>query len=471
MTDHDGNPLAGVRVWPASAGSRESPNAVFRDNLTLATDVGIAGGTTDTEGQAVVTNLPDAGCSFRATLKGYAVGLAFSADATIRLSKGASVSGWVLDEADKPVAGATVSFGANWMHSYFLAVSDSEGYFHIEDLPAEGWDQSPWGNAEGASGSYTITLKHESCSAGQTNVTLSPGQSMDDFIIEAYNDTTLVECEVVEFGTDTPVAGARIDGTNKIGRINGYSDSNGIFAVRVLPGPVSLSFRAPPDGVYVLEDDKPAESSLSFNASGERMAVTLKTPPIAGHLRSVRGIVLGPDDLVRSEGEVVVYAAAGTFHTSTASSYVRPVAVDSDGHFELKEVPAGRKLYLHVETEDHTLAATDVLEIPDDPDWSGYLTIDLGATQSASVVVTDEGGNVVPDRDFAVSPLVEGERIWSAERKARTDENGLLEMDGIVPGLEYYLSSVEPEKGTRPSLEATSTRIALKMVLVPLAPK
>ncbi|MHC4431238.1 MAG: hypothetical protein ACYTBS_05310, partial [Planctomycetota bacterium] len=58
--------------------------------------------------------------------------------------------------------------------------------------------------------------------------------------------------------------------------------------------------------------------------------------------------------------------------------------------------------------------------------------------------------------------------IWGADRQGRTDENGLLEIDGIVPGLEYYLSSVEPEMGTRTSPEAIDKRVTLKMVMIPL---
>lgn len=471
VTDDEGNPLPGVRVWPYSAGDRESSNPVLRDYLLLPTDVGLGGAVTDANGVAILTNLPDTACSFHATLEGYAQGLAFSGQTTIRLTRGAGVSGWVLAEDRKPVAGATVRFATNWMNNYFLAVTDHNGYFRFKDLPAKGWDQSPWGKAEGASGSYTITLEHEQCAAPEVNLTLEPDQSIDDFIIDAYRETTLVECRVVEFGTDLPVAGARIQGANRIGRINGYSDSEGVFAARVLPGRVSLRFLSPPDGVYVLDDEGPAESLLNFNATGRKMVVTLKTPPIAGFLRSVSGIVLGPDGLTWSQGKTVVYAAAGNFHTSTAGSYIRPVGIDSDGHFELQEVPAGRKLHVYVATEDHSLAATDVFDIPDDPGWSEYLVVDLRPTRSAAAVISDQDGNVVPDRQFSISPLVEGERIWTAERKGRTNENGLLELDGILPGLEYHLSSDELDGRTNPSLEATNRKLDLKMVLAPVEPQ
>jgi len=178
--------------------------------------------------------------------------------------------------------------------------------------------------------------------------------------------------------------------------------------------------------------------------------------------------VLGPDGLAPFEGETVVCAGA-----RDVRDVVGPVGVDGDGRFELKGVPAGRKLHIYAATKDRSLAAGDVFEIPDDPAWSGYLAINLRATQSASVVVKDEDGNVIPDRQFRIDPMVEGERIWRmpVDRQAQTDENGLLETDGIVPGLEYYLSSVEPEMITnpsRPSWEAISRMVTLKMVLIPL---
>jgi len=476
VTDEDENPLAGVRIWLHNAGDSASPKAVFRDELTLAANVGFVGSTTDAAGRAVIKNLPDTYCGFRTTLKGYAMAIVspIRRITRISLSRGASVSGWVLAEEDKPAAEATISFKPDWWHHHFLAVTDNRGYFHLEGLPAKGWNPTPWKGSEGASGSYAVTIKHKQCAAQAMDLTLLPGQSIDDFLIKAYSDTTLVECKVVEFGTDVPVAGARIHGWNRIGEFSGYSDSEGILTIRVLPGPVRLSFHSPPSGVYVLEW-RPAESLLDFDATGEKMTVTLETPPIAGLLRSVSGIVIGPDSMVQSDGETVVYAGAGKIKTSVGGSTERPVRIDDDGRFVLKEIPAGQRLHLYVETKDRLLAATDVFEIPDDPDWSGFLAVNLEATQSASVVIRDEDGDIIPDRSFNINPIVEGEPIWSVDIKGWTDENGLLELDGIVPGLEYYLTSIEPEMNDEsPGLsvgairEAISQVPTLKMVLVPL---
>ena len=179
--------------------------------------------------------------------------------------------------------------------------------------------------------------------------------------------------------------------------------------------------------------------------------------------------------MVQSDGETVVYAGAGKVKTSVGSSTGQSVTIDDDGRFVLKEIPAGQRLHLYVETKDRLLAATDVFEIPDDPDWSGFLAVNLESTQSASVVIRNENGDIIPDRSFNINPIVEDEPIWSVDIKGWTDENGLLELDGIVPGLEYYLTSIEPEMSDEsPGLsvgairEAISEVPALKMVLVPL---
>ncbi len=466
VTDQNGNPLAGVRIWLHRAGNRTSPNVIFRDELILPADVGFLGDVTDSAGRAIIRNLPDTYCLFRAKLKDYAETVFAPAQRITRISmsRAASISGWVLAEKDKPVEGATISLKPDWGNESFFAVSDSEGYFHLEDLPATK------SNSENAEGSYTITIGHEQYAAEAVDLALLPGESIDDLLIRAHSDTTLVECRVLEFGTDIPVAGARIQGRNRIGKFSDYSDSEGVFQVRVLPGTVSLSFHSPPDGVYMLDEPKPAESSLDFDAMGEKMTVTLKTPPVAGFLRSVSGIVIGPDGIAQSEGETFVYAGMGKIITSVGSGIEKPVRVSRDGRFELKEVPAGRRLHLYVATKDRSLAAVDVFEIPDDPDWSGLLTVNLEVTQNASTVVSDEHGDIIAGRSFKINPIVEGEPIWSVDIEGWTDENGLLELHGIVPGLEYYLTGVEREVSGESSIETVSGIFRRKMVLVPLEP-
>ena len=445
VTDHDGNPLPGARVWLYNAGDRKSYSPLFRDYVSLPTDIGSIGAVTDASGCAVVTNLPDTGCSFHATLDGYATGLAFSGQDRIRLSPGADVSGWVLTESGAAVGGATVAFKAKWMHQYFLAESDAEGRFVFTDLPARGWDMGPWGESEGASGAYKITVKHDDYAGVDTDIELLPGQNVEDLVISVSGETTLVRCLVLETGTDRPVAGARISGDNQIGSINGYSDANGIFTVRALPGPVSLRFYSPPDGVYVVEEPASGDYHISFDAEGGEMDVTLRAPAIAGRLCSVRGTVHDPQGLAVSNA--VVYAAAGRFNTATATGYVRPAGADTNGQFELKEVPAGRDLHLYAETKDRMLAFADVFAVPADPNELEPLELILQPTATAVTVIKDEQGTPAANTSLEIAPMIEGERIWPAGRRGQTDHLGTLKIDGIVPGLTYHLRDARFDQG------------------------
>jgi len=442
VIDHEGNPLSGVRVWLYNVGDRKSSEPLFRDYLKLDTDIGLLGAITDANGQATVTNLPKTQCSFHATLEEYSTGLAFPGGKQIRLSKGANVYGRVLTENDEPVKGAVVRFHTNWMWQSFLAKTDAEGHFFFRDLPGKGWDMSPWGRGEHADGLYKVTVKHENFSVPQEEVELLPGEDINDFIVYAYNDGTLIKCNVVEADTNMPVAGARIQGSSEAGRIDGYSDSQGLFTVRAEPGPITLFFISPPDGVYVLENRDSPESTLRFEAHGKEMEVLLKMPAIAGKLISVLGYVIGPNDIGQSDA--VIYAQADQrFETSTAGSYVRPTGTDYDGLFELKEVPAGLKLHVYAEAKNRTLAGTGVFEIPADPNETISIEVNLEPTHSCKLIIRDKNDEEVCDTSFEMRPVVGDENVWGGyNRVVRTNSEGLLQAKGILPGLEYYLRDI-----------------------------
>jgi hypothetical protein len=441
VTDHGDQPLAGVRVWLYSAGEQTSANPQFRDSFLIPTDMGLIGSLMDARGCATITNLPATACCFHATLDGYAQGLAFSGQNLIRLSPGANVSGRVATDTGFPVAGAVVRFYTGWMHNYFLAETDEQGCFALVDLPAQGWDTSPWGKSEGANGLYTVTVEHQDYAAPDLKLTLRPGERIDDLVIRVATETTLVTCLVLEEGTNTPVAGARIDGRNRMGSIERRSDPSGIVSVRVLRGPVALWFSSPPAGFYVSDEPLVSQADrVDFEAQGPAMNVVLKSPPLGGRLVNVSGTVCRLDG--QAVADVVVYAAAGRFRTATAGSYVRPSGADADGRFELKEVPAGRPLYLYAESRDRSWAMAGVRDIPADPSQATPIVLVLQPTATAVAVVQEEGGSLVRNTALSVRPVVQGEQLWPAARTARTDELGILRMEGIVPGLTYHLRDV-----------------------------
>ncbi|MBN1507118.1 MAG: redoxin domain-containing protein [Sedimentisphaerales bacterium] len=439
VTDHEGNPLAGVRVWPYGIGNRADPEVTFRDTLSLSTDPGIVGGTTGADGKVVVSNLPRTRCSFHATLKGYAQGLAFSSQHTIRLSKGATVSGFVRNEAGEPVKDAIVRFHTNWgMWQFFLAQTDAQGRFRLEDIPAEGWDMSPWGQSANANGIYIITMEHDDYIAAQTQDQFQPGEVVDDFSIEACRGT-LIKCRVVEVDTDRPVAGARIQGSNEGGRVDGRSDANGVFTVRVMPGRTSLFFGSPPEGTYVLGDENPPGSHLGLDAQGEEMTVTMKAPAIAGRLTSVRGKVQLPNGTPAADVKIVTgnperYSTASW--TGAGGAYT---ATNPDGSFELTEVPAGLQLFLYGVAKDSRYVLVETIDSVEDPTvLSAPLVMQPG--QIAEAMLTDRQGNPCASMTVNATPMMWGNHIPRAEdRRGTTDAEGRLRISGIVPGMTYFV--------------------------------
>ena len=468
VTDHEGNPLPGARVWLYSAGDRKSQNPLFRDYLSLPTDIGPLGVSANADGIAVMTNLPDTGCSFHATVAGYAQGLAFPGQHHIQLSPGASVSGWVLTDAGTPVGGAMVRFKTEWMWDFYLAETDSAGHFAFVDLPARGWDMGPWGEQEGANGTYTVYIRHPELAAPETSLTLEPGEVIEDMTITASTETALVRCTVLEEGTDTPLGGVRISGTTETGSIDGFSDANGVYSVALLPGPVSLRFYSPPDGVYTRRDDGSRDHRVTFEATPGEVDVTLRTPPIAGELVTVSGIVQDPDGSPVSNA--VVYADGGQFQAATVTSYVPPTGADTNGAFALKGVPAGRDLHLYVESQDRMLALAATVHIPDDANETEPLELVLHPTKTAATMIADEQGDPFTEVNLTFSPVVGGRRIWPAERRGSINDAGLLEIEGIVPGLSYRLLDVRLDQARRDRDTEWEKWLDREMVLIPGEP-
>jgi hypothetical protein len=166
----------------------------------------------------------------------------------------------------------------------------------------------------------------------------------------------------------------------------------------------------------------------------------------------------------------VVYAAAGEFATATAFGYVRPTGTDADGRFELKEVPAGRNLHLYAETKDHALAVISVVAIPAEPNDVRPSELVLRPTQSIAAVIYDQEGNLAADTSLSIRPIVEGEKMWSAERRGKTDSSGVLETDGIIPGLTYHVRDARWERASGRLPDDFRKWLQRDIVLLPLKP-
>ncbi|MBN1359265.1 MAG: redoxin domain-containing protein [Sedimentisphaerales bacterium] len=463
VTDHEGNPLAGVRVWPYALGDPAGSEALFRETFFVSTDPGLVGGTTGADGKAVVTNLPRTRCSFHADLKGYAQGLTFSASHTIRLNKGATVAGSVRNEEGQPVKDAVVRFHTNWgLWQFFLAQTDALGRFRLEDIPAEGWDMSPWGQPVGGSGIYIITMEHDDYVAAETQDQFEPGEVVEDFAIEACRGT-LVKCRVVQTSTGRPLAGARIQGSNELARIDGRSDANGVLTFRVLPGRVSLFFTSPPEGVYTLRDDD--QRSMQFQAQGDEMTVTLRAPDVAGRLTSVRGQVQLPDGTPAAEVKLFTTNSA-FYNTSTWSGAGGAyTATNPDGTFELTEVPEELRLFIYGRTKDSQYILAETIDSVMAPTVLSAPLV-MRAGQTAELPLTDRRGNPCANMEITVSPRMWGNHIPRADDlRGATDAEGCLKVDGIIPGMEYFLMDA---KGSRSERDWPDKYYHDQLVLIPL---
>ncbi|MBN2588375.1 MAG: carboxypeptidase regulatory-like domain-containing protein [Sedimentisphaerales bacterium] len=463
VTDHEGNPLSGAKVWAYNIGNPSGPEPLFRETLALYTNVGIAEGITEEDGRATVTNLPKTNCSFHASLKGYATGLAFSGQRRIRLSKGATVRGSVLDEDGKPVENALVKFHTNWgMWQFFLAKTDSQGQFVLEDIPADGWDMSPWGADENANGSYIITVEHDDYISSENQDVLMPGDVKENFIIDVYHGT-LIKCNVVEAGTNKPLAGVRVQGSNESGRIDGRSDADGVFTFRVIPGNVSLFSNSPPEGLYFLRDKSSSGSSIRFEAQGEEMTVTLETPKIAGELTIVKGKVILPDGSPAANVKLSTTNSGMYESASFSGAGGAYTGTNPDGSFELKEVPVGMKLFIYGHTRDYKYVLSEIIEELENPtELSQPLVMKEG--QVADVLFTNEQGEPLINFPLGIMPKMWGNDVFRAEEHhGRTDAQGHLKINGVIPGMEYFIMDSRGNRSTSnwPELYFHDTKVLI----------
>jgi beta-lactamase regulating signal transducer with metallopeptidase domain/thiol-disulfide isomerase/thioredoxin len=455
VTDEDGRPLAGAHVWLIGAGDRTGTEPQFRDYLSLPHFLALVGATTGEDGFALVHNLPNTGCNLAAELSGYADGSPAMHDDDesgrldrFRLSKAARVSGKVVTAEGEPVVGARVTFAADWKYwAFWHATTDQRGRYAIDGLPGDGWDMSRWGKGKRGDGRYRVSVASDRYLGRETQIQLKPGESRDEFDFTVTLGT-VVKCRVIQRGSGKPMPNARLGIWSAAGNKTAVADDQGLVTYLVPRGDVQLNFLQPGPGVYIGDPGNGALPTQSLNATGlDAVSVRLDAPPIEGRLVTLGGDVVGPDGRPLA-GAVVQPAAAGRFITKNVYSYIVAAPSNDDGTFELVEVPAGRKLLLFAETRDRKAAGTAAVDVPAEPDESFRLHLKLQPTRRASVSIADSAGGVNAKRSdmpLQISPIVEGEPIYfKAERTARTDAEGRLEIDGILPGLEYLLREMTP---------------------------
>jgi hypothetical protein len=306
----------------------------------------------------------------------------------------------------------------------------------------------PWGSNVNANGIYVITIEHKDYIASETQDQFEAGEVVEDFNIEAYRGT-LIKCHVVDVNTNLPVAGARIYGSNESGRIDGRTDADGVLTVRVMSGQTSLFFGSPPEGVYVLRDQNPPDSHLRFDAQGEEMTVTMKSPPIAGLLTSVKGKVQLPNGSPAADIKISTTNSASYSTLGWSGAGGAYTGTSSDGSFELKEVPVGLKLFVYGNTKDYQYVLAEVIDNVEDPTiLSEPLVMKQG--QVADILLADNRGKSCANLSVKIKPVMWGNQIFRADyHNGQTDAEGRLKINGILPSMKYYIMDSRAESGPR----------------------
>jgi beta-lactamase regulating signal transducer with metallopeptidase domain/protocatechuate 3,4-dioxygenase beta subunit len=460
VTDREGKPLPKARVWICGAGRDDERNPLMRPSFAIAEDIwgtpnatdrvwepGLLTATTDDQGRATVTNLPRTDCSFCASLPGYSdhfrfASTPFPGEAGIQMTRAGTATGRVLTKDGKSVAGAQVWFQADWGEWYFdYAVTDETGRFLNDKMVARG---GSWVSG-GGTGQYKVTLHHRDFAAREATVQFEPGRT-EEFNIEAAPGTRL-RVQVLEPGTERPLAGARVAGSSAGGRLDGYTDANGVFERCVLNGAASVFFNSPPGGTYVISNH--SSGSVRVSANGGVENITLYAPSRLRPLATIKGRLQLPDGSPAGGIRISTTNNMPRYETATfsgrGSAYTR---TNLDGSFELADVPRDAEVFLYGATSDHAYILAEVLNPAQvgANDYSPLLVMREGRT--ASVLLTDASGKPRANMNLTLRPRQWGDYVFRADdRSATTDAEGRLTLNGIVPGLEYFIRDAQANLG------------------------
>lgn len=438
VKDENDNPVRGATVWIFIAGSPESAEPSLRKTLHLPTDIGLASATTDADGHATLTHLPDTALYFRASLKGYGdsykqISKPRDKAVEFKLMPAGVVRGTVRNEDGEAVGGAIVAFSANWMSDYTLVRTNSDGQFEAAKLVARG---GSW-TKDGGDGTYKVTIRHPDYASQVMTVTLNPGQTIDNFDISAEKGS-LLRVKVTDPETHDPVSGVRMQALIGENRLDGYTDNKGTIEWRTVPGQASVMFISPPGGTYVAG----VIPSKSVTVEGDETEVVIQPPTPFKPLVGIRGRVVDADG--KPASGVVVHAACSeqVVQTPDQYGYSTDTATADDGTYTIRGFPSSTKLCVYVETRDRKFAGAGEFDVSS---VGGDLKdpIKLRATQSAEVDLQQVSGKAQPNRKMLISPVVGDRSIWHEARSAKTDEQSHLKLDGVLPGLSYDIEDAQ----------------------------
>jgi RNA polymerase sigma-70 factor (ECF subfamily) len=467
----DSRPIEGARVWVYGAGTDYDPNEIYRDRIYLNSDPGIHSATTDESGVAFLGNLPNTNVSFRATKPGYAAGYAFREGRTVRLSRGAGLTGRIIDQHGGPVAGATVQLGAyQWMHQYFKTITHADGTFAFEDLPGDGWDMSAWKAGETGTGAYMVTVLADNVWVPGTFVGLNPVETKH-LELEAQPGVK-VRCKVVTELTRKPVAGARVQWFQRSFEDDptGYTDERGEISFVTPPGNMCFIVRAPPEGTFWARDVWEAwlpdlMGMPAQRVAGPEMVITLTCPEPAGRLVTFRGSVIVPRDVAPGDLQICATTQGGLTlpgGRQTVDAFFDTTIADADGRYQFDGVPENVRVHVYAATRDRRYGGVVTAMVPGGLHPAPLRAFSVSPTRSVDYAIESDSLERTLKRKLEVRLEIDGEelRCGMVNREVSADENGIFHIPNVLPGRTYRIVDWE-------SFQEGETKIDVTEILVP----
>lgn len=111
---------------------------------------------------------------------------------------------------------------------------------------------------------------------------------------------------------------------------------------------------------------------------------------------------------------------------------------NDDGTFEMTGIPVGMDLFLYAQTEDYKYLLTESLK-PIQEQTVLAKPLLMQPSQWIDILFTDKKGDPIPNMSLGIQPVMWQKSAFRANRIVETDEGGRLKIDGIAPGLKYWV--------------------------------
>lgn len=288
----------------------------------------------------------------------------------IELGIGAAIEGTVVDETGTPIEGATISYRYRQSReespdSRLITASDPNGYFMIEEIPAdEHWQWYVFEHPDYAKETRFIELEENLLT--EAEIVLKRGGSVEGY---AYDEQGRPAANTTLYFLDETQFSYWKENRGRLGTAK--TDEHGYYRIDHLPEQICFAFKGDPGNTL-------GTSVTSIIPSSDE----IRRLDFGGPGRATGRLIEDGRPLARAK--VVLRGSRAPWETTFEASYV----TDSNGRFTFRGVPAGKR-HLYYELED----------VHGDAKW-----MSLGIRDFQSGADTDLG-------DFEITPGVVTVRI------------------------------------------------------------